>query len=79
MASSVALVPTDDPGALADAIVEVADDRELRRELAERGPGRAGSYSPASVARRMISFADGISDPVDRPANGVKGAMDDDD
>ena len=69
------LVPTDDPGALADAIVEVADDRELRRELAERGPDRAGSYSPASVARRMISFADGICQTVDRFANAREGCV----
>ena len=71
------LVPPDDPGALADAIVEVTDDRGLRRELAEGGPSRADAYSPASVARLMIRFTDGLKAPSTGPRTreGCDGTM----
>jgi glycosyltransferase involved in cell wall biosynthesis len=55
------LVPTGEPAALADAIVEISEDRELRRTLAERGPGRAGAYAPAAIARQMVRLADKVA------------------
>ena len=55
------LVPTGEPAALADAIVEISEDGELRRTLAERGPGRAGAYAPAAIARQMVSLADKVA------------------
>ncbi len=51
------LVPSDDRLALAEAVANLADDSELRRTLAERGPARAGQYAPRRVAEMVAQLA----------------------
>ena len=44
-----------DTEAIADAIVRLATDADLRRDLAERGLQRARSFSWAQTARDMLA------------------------
>ncbi|HOD83296.1 MAG: Alpha-D-kanosaminyltransferase [Planctomycetes bacterium ADurb.Bin126] len=50
------LVPPNNPPALADAIVRLADDADLRRRLAAAGPARAAEFS----VERMIDKYRGL-------------------
>jgi glycosyltransferase involved in cell wall biosynthesis len=50
------LVPVGDPGALRDALGELAGDPGRRRELSERGRARAGRFSWSSVAEAHLAL-----------------------
>lgn len=51
------LVPVGDHLALADAILRMLGDAELRRRLGAWGPARAADFSPATIARQYLSTA----------------------
>ena len=53
------LVPPDDVGALADAIVRMADDHELRRRCVEHGLRRARNESLEAESARVARFVIG--------------------
>jgi len=54
------LVPAGEPVALGEAIIELADDPDRRRELAARGPAAAARYSPRVVAERILELAGAV-------------------
>ncbi len=49
------LVPVGDPGAMADALVRVLVDADLRRRLAAAGRVRAGDFTAAAIADAYAS------------------------
>lgn len=49
------VIPAEDPPALAEAIVRLADNRELREELAARSYGAAPSYTRETQAQRVLA------------------------
>jgi glycosyltransferase involved in cell wall biosynthesis len=51
------LVPMDDPDAMADAVIRIARDDDLRASLIARGRKRAAAFSPAAVASRYLEIA----------------------
>jgi glycosyltransferase involved in cell wall biosynthesis len=51
------LVPVGDHRALADAILRMLGDAELRHRLSTWGPARAADFSPATIARQYLSTA----------------------
>jgi glycosyltransferase involved in cell wall biosynthesis len=51
------LVPPEDVGALAGAIIRLAIDRTLREELGDTAARRASAYSPRAVAARLLQLA----------------------
>jgi len=48
------LVPVDDSDAMAQAVIRIAQDDELRAGLIARGRERAAAFSPAAVASRYL-------------------------
>ncbi|MBC7228930.1 MAG: glycosyltransferase [Actinobacteria bacterium] len=50
-----------DPPLLAEAVEELAFNRELREELAERGRRRLEEFHPEKTARRLRSFLEGVA------------------
>lgn len=55
------LVPSEDPGALADALVRLSADAQLRMELSGRALEGARRYSAETVARRMCELAEELA------------------
>lgn len=53
------LVPAENLGALADAVLQLADDPALRRSLAERGLARAAALTIEAEADRVARFLAG--------------------
>jgi glycosyltransferase involved in cell wall biosynthesis len=51
------LVPVGDHLALADAILRMLGDADLRHRLSAWGPARAADFSPATIARRYLATA----------------------
>jgi glycosyltransferase involved in cell wall biosynthesis len=54
------LARPDDAADLAVAIRRVAEDSELRRTMAERGPHRAAQYAPPLVAELVVQLAEQV-------------------
>ena len=50
------LVPPKDDGAIADAVLRLRHDRDLREALAEQGQAQAAHYSWENVARRVMAY-----------------------
>ena len=50
------LVPPKDDGAIADAVLRLRQDRDLREALAEQGQAQAAHYSWENVARRVMAY-----------------------
>ena len=50
------LVPPKDDGAIADAVLSLRQDRDLREALAEQGQAQAAHYSWENVARRVMAY-----------------------
>lgn len=57
------IVPVGDPQALADAIVLLANDPEMRRAAASRGPERIAGYSPELVAGQIMQLVAEVAGP----------------
>jgi glycosyltransferase-like protein len=58
------LVPAQDAGALADAMLRLASDAELRSALAVAGPAVAGAYTWEGCAVQHMTFYDRIATSV---------------
>jgi glycosyltransferase involved in cell wall biosynthesis len=54
------LVPPDDPGALADAIVRLLENREEAARLAERARAEARQFTEARMVERTLALYDSI-------------------
>jgi glycosyltransferase involved in cell wall biosynthesis len=57
------LVPVDDPDAMAEAVIRIARDDQLRAGLITRGRERAAAFSPAAVATRYLDVATRVAVP----------------
>jgi glycosyltransferase involved in cell wall biosynthesis len=55
------LVPTDDAGALADALHRLLTDPIERARLGSRGPARAEAFAPLPTARRFMEAVTSVS------------------
>lgn len=64
------LTPPGDAEALAAAVGGLLDDAERRSELAERGPRRAGEFTPEAAARRWDAVLRGVLAGPGRPSDG---------
>ncbi|HEY5171342.1 MAG TPA: glycosyltransferase [Acidimicrobiia bacterium] len=61
--SSGLLVPVDDVDAMAEAVIRIARDDDLRAVLIARGRERAAAFSPAAVASRYLDVATQVAPP----------------
>lgn len=61
------LVPPGEPAALAEALVRVVEDAELRRRLAQRSAGRAEAFDARTAARAVEARYLGRTEPVTSP------------
>jgi glycosyltransferase involved in cell wall biosynthesis len=52
------VVPPEDPGSLAEALVLLASNPGLRANYADHGPRRALDFSPERIARRILVMLD---------------------
>jgi glycosyltransferase involved in cell wall biosynthesis len=57
------LVPVDDVDAMAEAVIRIARDDDLRAALIARGRERAAAFSPAAVASRYLDVANQVAPP----------------
>jgi glycosyltransferase involved in cell wall biosynthesis len=57
------LVPVDDVDAVAEAVIRIARDNDLRAALIARGRERAAEFSPAAVASRYLDVANQVASP----------------
>jgi glycosyltransferase involved in cell wall biosynthesis len=57
------LVPVDDHGAMADAIIRIGRDAELRARIVARGRERAAAFSPDVVAQQYLAVARQVGPP----------------
>ncbi|HEX7786538.1 MAG TPA: glycosyltransferase family 4 protein [Methylomirabilota bacterium] len=64
------LVPPRDPGALAEALERLIDDRALARRLGQEGRRRALGFSPRHVAERFLSAVHSTQDRLGQQARG---------
>ena len=55
------LVPVDDPDAMAQAVIKIARDDDLRASLIERGRVRAAAFIPSAVASRYLDVLARVS------------------
>jgi glycosyltransferase involved in cell wall biosynthesis len=57
------LVPVDDVDAMAEAVIRIARDDDLRAGLIARGRVRAAAFSPAAAASRYLDVANPVAQP----------------
>ena len=57
------LVPVDDVDAMAEAVIRIARDDDLRDGLIARGRVRAAAFSPAAAASRYLDVANQVAPP----------------